>query len=625
MSELNNEQKLAVGHIDGPCMVIAGPGSGKTRVIAHRIINMVKNHSIPPTRILAISFTKASSLEMKSRTLDMGQDDRLKKVNFATFHSAFFRILRRYDGVSLEDLLSEVDRFKLAKSILKFLKVKDFSDDDVLDVLGEISYVKNDLIDYRDYESSTFESEVFQKIFELYEREKKKYNKIDFDDMLIKAFDLLKENAQVLSIVRQVFRYILIDEFQDINKVQFEVIRLIASPQNNIFVVGDEDQSIYGFRGARPDFMLDFDRYFEGAKKLVLKNNYRSKRTIVDMSSKLIKNNKNRYEKEIVASRNEEVKLRFIEPKDSDDEAIQIANQIKSMVEKKSSDYQYEDFSVIYRTNRQARPFVDAFMDQRIPFVLKDSAKTIYEHWVSLDILAYLRIAMNIGTNDDWVRIINKPFRYISKASVSRASKSDDFFDSLLKDDDLKSFQKRDLEDLFEDLNYVRGLRPEYAISYIRSTLDYDRYVLEYCHERRVKSKAIVEILDELETSSKAFKTSFDFFKHIDEVKEEVRKRTNKSKNPASLSDFETKGVVLTTMHSSKGLEFPNVYIAGLNEGLVPYVRSSDEDIDEDHLEEERRLLYVAITRAKDSLVISSPAKRFGKRIGKSLFMDEIM
>ena len=442
--------------------------------------------------------------------------------------------------------------------------------------------------------------------------------------MLIKAFDLLKENAQVLSIVRQVFRYILIDEFQDINKVQFEVIRLIASPQNNIFVVGDEDQSIYGFRGARPDFMLDFDRYFEGAKKLVLKNNYRSKRTIVDMSSKLIKNNKNRYEKEIVASRNEEVKLRFIEPKDSDDEAIQIANQIKSMVEKKSSDYQYEDFSVIYRTNRQARPFVDAFMDQRIPFVLKDSAKTIYEHWVSLDILAYLRIAMNIGTNDDWVRIINKPFRYISKASVSRASKSDDFFDSLLKDDDLKSFQKRDLEDLF-DLNYVRGLRPEYAISYIRSTLDYDRYVLEYCHERRVKSKAIVEILDELETSSKAFKTSFDFFKHIDEVKEEVRKRTNKSKNPASLSDFETKGVVLTTMHSSKGLEFPNVYIAGLNEGLVPYVRSSDEDIDEDHLEEERRLLYVAITRAKDSLVISSPAKRFGKRIGKSLFMDEIM
>lgn len=625
MAELNNEQKLAVGHIDGPCMVIAGPGSGKTRVIAHRIINMVKNHSIPPTRILAISFTKVSSLEMKSRTLDMGQDDRLKKVNFATFHSAFFRILRRYDGVSLEDLLSEVDRLKLAKSILKFLKVKDFSDDDVLDVLGEISYVKNDLIDYRDYESSTFESEVFQKIFELYEREKKKYNKIDFDDMLIKAFDLLKENAQVLSIVRQVFRYILIDEFQDINKVQFEVIRLIASPQNNIFVVGDEDQSIYGFRGARPDFMLDFDRYFEGAKKLVLKNNYRSKRTIVDMSSKLIKNNKNRYEKEIVASRNEEVKLRFIEPKDSDDEAIQIANQIKSMVEKKSSDYQYEDFSVIYRTNRQARPFVDAFMDQRIPFVLKDSAKTIYEHWVSLDILAYLRIAMNIGTNDDWVRIINKPFRYISKASVSRASKSDDFFDSLLKDDDLKSFQKRDLEDLFEDLNYVRGLRPEYAISYIRSTLDYDRYVLEYCHERRVKSKAIVEILDELETSSKAFKTSFDFFKHIDEVKEEVRKRTNKSKNPASLSDFETKGVVLTTMHSSKGLEFPNVYIAGLNEGLVPYVRSSDEDIDEDHLEEERRLLYVAITRAKDSLVISSPAKRFGKRIGKSLFMDEIM
>jgi len=623
MDQLNREQELAVDHIDGPCMVIAGPGSGKTRVIAHRIINMVKNHQIPPTRILAISFTKASSIEMKNRTISLGQDERLKKVDFATFHSVFFRILRRYDGVRLEDLLSEGDRFKLGKAILKNLKVKDFSDDDVSDVLGEISYVKNDLIDYRFYQSDTFESEVFEQVFVMYEREKKRLGKIDFDDMLIRAFALLKKNQQVLSIVRQVFRYILVDEFQDINRVQFEVIRLIASPSNNLFVVGDEDQSIYGFRGARPDFMLDFGKYFAGVKNIILKDNYRSKKSIVEVSQRLIKNNKNRYEKEIRASRDEDSKIRFIMPRDSDDEAIQIAGQIKKLVEKKSKEYSYENFAVIYRTNRQARPFVDAFMDQRIPFVLKDSAKTIYEHWVSLDILAYLRVAMSIGTNDDWSRIINKPFRYISKASIARATKAEDFFESLLNDNEIKSFQKRDLEDLFEDLNYIRGLKPEYAISYIRSTLDYDRYILEYCHERRVKSKSIVEILDELETSSKSFKTSFEFFKHIEEVKEEIKNRSSKS-NKRSLDDIDTSGVVLTTMHSSKGLEFENVYVVGLNDGVVPYIRSSDEEISDYRLEEERRLLYVAVTRAKDHLVVSSPEKRFGKKIGKSIFMEEI-
>lgn len=624
MATLNKEQKLAVSHIDGPCMVIAGPGSGKTRVIAHRIINMVKNHSIPPTRILAISFTKASSLEMKSRTLAMGNDDRLKKVNFATFHSVFFRILRKYDGVGIEDLLSEVDRFKLVKSILKHLKVENFSDDDVVDVLGEISYVKNDLIDYREYDSKTFDSEVFENVFVLYEREKKRHGKIDFDDMLIKAFGLLQKNEEVLSIVRQVFRYILIDEFQDINRVQFEAIRLITSPKNNIFIVGDEDQSIYGFRGARPDFMLEFDRYFNNSKKLVLKENYRSKRSIVDMSTRLIKNNKSRYDKDIVAVRDQEVKLSFIEPKDGEDEAIQIASNIKTLVETRNGEYSYEDFAVIYRTNRQARPFVDAFMDQRIPFVLKDSAKTIYEHWVSLDILAYLRVAMNIGSSDDWSRIINKPFRYISKSCIARASKAEDFFECLLNDKDIKSFQKRDLEDLYEDLNYIRGLRPEYAISYIRSTLDYDRYILEYCHEKRVKSKPIVEIMDELEASSKAFKTAFEFFKHIEDVKEEVKKRTDKNQNTSTIGGVESGGVVLTTMHSSKGLEFSSVYVVGLNEGLLPYMSSPDEEISDARLEEERRLLYVAITRAKDSLTISSPAKRFGKKIGKSIFLKEL-
>lgn len=619
MVKLNKNQAQAVAHIDGPCMVLAGPGSGKTRIISQRIVSMVLDHDIPPTRILAISFTKASSLEMKKRTLAYGKDDRLNKVSFGTFHSSFFRILRRYAGVSLEDLLLDLDRFKLARSILKYLKISNYNDDDVIDLLNEISLVKNELVDYRDYDSQSFEQEIFQKAYRLYEDEKKRHGKIDFDDMLIQAYDLLNNDPTILSIVRQVFKYILIDEFQDINRVQFELIRLIAGQENNLFVVGDEDQSIYGFRGARPDFMLEFDQYFPSARHILLDTNYRSSKDIVDLSLGLIKKNKKRHPKDLKAFSKDPARISYIYPKDTDDEARLVADQIFDRVgSQKGADY--GDFAVIYRTNRQARAFVDAFMDKRIPFILKDAPKTIYDHWVSLDIIAYLRIAMEIGSGGDWARVINKPFRYISKKSLAKAEASMDFLDCLLNDEDIKDFQKKNLEDLYIDLNYVRGLSPQYGISYIRTTLDYDRYILDYCHERRIKSQQIVEILDELEAAAGPYRTILDFFKHIDQVREDVKKNADKTAG-SSLATSADKGVVLTTMHSSKGLEFDNVYIVGVNEGIVPYQLGDDSKLD---IEEERRLLYVAITRAKRVLVISSPLKRFGKKIGQSQFLKEL-
>jgi len=606
--KLNKNQAQAVAHIDGPCMVLAGPGSGKTRIISQRIVSMVLDHDIPPTRILAISFTKASSLEMKKRTLAYGKDDRLNKVSFGTFHSSFFRILRRYAGVSLEDLLLDLDRFKLVRSILKYLKISNYNDDDVLDLLNEISLVKNELVDYRDYDSQSFEQEIFQKAYRLYEDEKKRHGKIDFDDMLIQAYDLLNNDPAILSIVRQVFKYILIDEFQDINRVQFELIRLIAGQENNLFVVGDEDQSIYGFRGARPDFMLEFDQYFPSARHILLDTNYRSSKDIVDLSLGLIKKNKKRHPKDLKAFSKDPARISYIYPKDTDDEARLVADQIFDRVgSQKGADY--GDFAVIYRTNRQARAFVDAFMDKRIPFILKDAPKTIYDHWVSLDIIAYLRIAMEIGSGGDWARVINKPFRYISKKSLAKAEASMDFLDCLLNDEDIKDFQKKNLEDLYIDLNYVRGLSPQYGISYIRTTLDYDRYILDYCHERRIKSQQIVEILDELEAAASPYRTILDFFKHIDQVREEVKKNADKTAG-SSLATSADKGVVLTTMHSSKGLEFDNVYIVGVNEGIVPYQLGDDSKLD---IEEERRLFYVAITRAKKELMITYPKSLYGK------------
>ena len=448
--------------------------------------------------------------------------------------------------------------------------------------------------------------------------------------MLILTYLLLKKSPEVLEIVRQVYKYILIDEFQDINRVQFEVIRLISNPLNNVFAVGDEDQSIYGFRGARPDFMMDFGKYFPSAKTIILDMNYRSRKNIVSMSQNLIKNNKNRHLKEINSNRDEEGKIRYILPKDTDDEALMVAKEIQEVVEankktravKNFEDVEYSDFAVIYRTNRQARAFVDAFMDKRIPFVLKDVARSIYDHWVSQDIISYLRIAVNIGTNEDWARIINKPFRYISKTTLKMALKSEDFFQFLMESSDIKNFQKKNLEDLYDDLEYVKSLAPEYAISYIRSTLDYDRYILEYCYERKIKAKQIVEILDELESSAKAYKNIFDYFKHIEDVRIEIRERREKKSN--SLDDIDSEGVVLSTMHSAKGLEFKNVYIVGVNDSLVPFITSDEENSQDRDFEEERRLLYVAITRAKDNIVISCPDKRFGKKIAKSRFIKEL-
>ena len=288
--------------------------------------------------------------------------------------------------------------------------------------------------------------------------------------MLIKTYELLKNNKAALDRVRSVYRYILVDEFQDINKVQFEALKLIANPSNNIFVVGDEDQSIYGFRGSRPDFLLEFEEYFSNTKKVLLDINYRSKGEIINIANRLIEKNTNRYEKVIKCGQGNGAKVNYISPEDSEEEAVYIAKDIKNKVQE---DYtEYTDFAVIYRTNIQSRALVDVFMDMRIPFVVKDSIVTIYDHWAAQDILAYLRIGVNPNSNKDWIRIINKPFRYISKDNLNLIKDEPDFINSLINKCDLHPKQVKTINDLDIDISYVKGLNPKNAISYIRTTLD---------------------------------------------------------------------------------------------------------------------------------------------------------
>ena len=617
IDKLNENQLKAVNHLDGPCMVLAGPGSGKTRVITYRIANMVVNKNIKPTSILAISFTKASSIEMKNRALSLSNDFRMNKVTYGTFHSVFFRILRYFENYNIESILDEKTKRIGLKNILKGLNIENADDDETIgQVINEISYVKNELMDKRDFKSEVLTNDEFIKVYNFYEEYKQQMNKIDFDDMLIKTYELLKNNKAALDRVRSVYRYILVDEFQDINKVQFEALKLIANPSNNIFVVGDEDQSIYGFRGSRPDFLLEFEEYFSNTKKVLLDINYRSKGEIINIANRLIEKNTNRYEKVIKCGQGNGAKVNYILPEDSEEEAVYIAKDIKNKVQE---DYtEYTDFAVIYRTNIQSRALVDVFMDMRIPFVVKDSIVTIYDHWAAQDILAYLRIGVNPNSNKDWIRIINKPFRYISKDNLNLIKDEPDFINSLINKCDLHPKQVKTINDLDIDISYVKGLNPKNAISYIRTTLDYDRYILDYCANRKIKTNGLIEILNELESSATNFKTIQEYLEHIERVKSEIVDNKNNK---------ETDGVIFTTMHSAKGLEFKNVYIIGANEGTIPHEKSyeiDDEEKKNDQIEEERRLMYVAITRAEENICISSPINKYGKRVSKSRFVEDI-
>ena len=617
IDKLNENQLKAVNHLDGPCMVLAGPGSGKTRVITYRIANMVVNKNIKPTSILAISFTKASSIEMKNRALSLSNDFRMNKVTYGTFHSVFFRILRYFENYNIESILDEKTKRIGLKNILKGLNIENADDDETIgQVINEISYVKNELMDKRDFKSEVLTNDEFIKVYNFYEEYKQQMNKIDFDDMLIKTYELLKNNKAALDRVRSVYRYILVDEFQDINKVQFEALKLIANPSNNIFVVGDEDQSIYGFRGSRPDFLLEFEEYFSNTKKVLLDINYRSKGEIINIANRLIEKNTNIYEKVIKCGQGNGAKVNYISPEDSEEEAVYIAKDIKNKVQE---DYtEYTDFAVIYRTNIQSRALVDVFMDMRIPFVVKDSIVTIYDHWAAQDILAYLRIGVNPNSNKDWIRIINKPFRYISKDNLNLIKDEPDFINSLINKCDLHPKQVKTINDLDIDISYVKGLNPKNAISYIRTTLDYDRYILDYCANRKIKTNGLIEILNELESSATNFKTIQEYLEHIERVKSEIVDNKNNK---------ETDGVIFTTMHSAKGLEFKNVYIIGANEGTIPHEKSyeiDDEEKKNDQIEEERRLMYVAITRAEENICISSPINKYGKRVSKSRFVEDI-
>ena len=601
----SSNQKKAIEHGAGPLMVLAGPGSGKTFVITHRIKYLIEGSGINPAHILVVTFSRAAAKEMKDRFEKLQGKSH---VTFGTFHSVFFSILKTAYGFSAEQIASDELRYSLIKELIKKNEIVN-EDINTLsgNLLNEIALIKQDNINIKNYYSNSIASDTFKKLYKEYEVELETRNKLDFEDMLSLTYELLSERKDILTAVQNRYQYILVDEFQDINFLQYNIIKLMAGKKQNITVVGDDDQSIYRFRGARPEIMLGFERDFRNVSKVFLDINFRSTTQIVDASTKLISFNSKRFPKTFKANNGSGAPVSVIEFKNPFAEVNSIIKDIKEYIK---AEQDINNIAVLYRTNLSPRLLIERMMKNNIPFTIRDSIPNLFEHWVSKDIISYIKLAINLGNKNDLLRISNKPNRYISRDSLS-SSKAN--IETLFDYYDDKSYMIKRIIELREHLRTIKNLKPATALRYIRNVVGYDEYIEEYCDMNGIESDDCYTVLGDLENSASEFNTFSDWFVHMEEYKEELIEARKKSNE----DDI---GVRLMTFHSSKGLEFDIVYIIDVNEGSVPYKKAKGAD----EIEEERRMFYVAMTRARHKLFICYCKENFGKSIGKSDFIVEL-
>lgn len=605
LTNYSSNQKKAIEHGAGPLMVLAGPGSGKTFVITHRIKYLIEGPGINPAHILVVTFSRAAAKEMKDRFEKLYSKS---PVTFGTFHSVFFNLLKTAYGFNSEQIASDELRYTLIKELIKRNSIEN-EDINTLagNLLNEIALVKQDNISIKNYYSNSISSDTFKKIYIDYESELEARGKLDFEDMLSLTYELLSERSDILKAVQNRYRYILVDEFQDINFLQYNIIKLIAGEKQNITVVGDDDQSIYRFRGARPEIMLGFERDFRNVKKVFLDINFRSSTQIVNASTKLISFNSKRFPKNFKAKNGDGAPVSLIEFKNPFLEVNSIIKDIKDYIK---SGQDINNIAVLYRTNLSPRLLIERLMRNNIPFTIRDAIPNLFDHWVAKDIISYIKLAINIGDKSDLLRISNKPNRYISRDSLSSSRAN---IETLFDYYDDKSYMIKRIVELREHLRTIKNLKPATALRYIRNVVGYDEYIEEYCDMNGVESDDCYSILGDLENSAAEYNNFNDWFVHMDEYKDELieaRKKSNEN----------DKGVRLMTFHSSKGLEFDIVYIIDVNEGSVPYKKAKGVD----EIEEERRMFYVAMTRARKKLFICYCVENFGKSIGKSDFVIEL-
>ena len=566
---------------------------------------MTGEGKIPSSSVLVVTFSRAAAVEMKERFLKFtGQSS--TRVTFGTFHGVFYGILKQAYNLTSANILSEEEKNRILRELaLNFGGELASEGDFTEEIAKEISMVKGNRISLEHYYSSCCPDEVFRQIYGAYGNMLRERRKLDFDDMLLSCYELFDKRKDILRAWQQKFRYILVDEFQDINQLQYDIVRLLAEPENNLFIVGDDDQSIYHFRGARPEIMLNFTKDYPGAEKVVLDVNYRCSKRILDSAMKVIGRNKTRFQKELSTPNQEGEPVRLCEYANPREEYLSVTAELRKRLEQGEN---LENTAVLLRTNQEAEGLIAALMERQIPFTMKEKLPNLFQHWICRNLLAYMRFAQGERSRKLFLEIMNRPNRYISRdAVVSGREISFEQLRDFYKDKDWMCDRLTTME---THLRILKGLPPYAAINFIRKGMGYEEYLQEYALYRKIKPEELGEILDRLSESAKGMNTLKEWEEYIEDYTRKLEEQAGKQKK---------EGVQILTLHGAKGLEFDRVYILNVNEGSIPYRKA----VLAPAVEEERRLFYVGMTRARKFLTLCYVKKQYEKEREPSRFLKE--
>lgn len=614
--KLNRGQDEAIKHGNGPCMVLAPPGSGKTLIVTERTRYLIEESGVRPDQILVITFTRFAAREMKERfeRLTAGKN---YPVTFGTFHSIFYGILKCAYGIGANNLMSEKESSVLLQEVLDQTDIEstpEVEDEEELvrELLREVGMVKNGLCHLKDFHSKYLTQDEFAEVFRSYEHQKKELKKFDFDDMLVQCYALFRKKPEILQGWQKRFQYILIDEFQDINRVQYEVIRMLAAPRYNLFVVGDDDQSIYGFRGAKPELMLYMKQEFPSLRTISLTVNYRSTEFITGAAARVILHNDTRFYKRVQSFRGRGQNVHVQEVLDEQEEAQYVTEEIQKKLDQ---GIKPGEIAVLFRAAVQARMISEILSEHHIPFEMRDYVTNFYRHFIVKDMMAYLQLAAGKRDRSLFLTICNRPLRYLARNSMENRQ---------VNFEDLRKFYcdkdwMLDIIDQFDvDVRMMKNMAPYAAIQYIRKKIGYDDFLKEYAEKHQISWKQLMDVMAELEERSKNFKSYDEWEIHIAKYTQELEEQQAKARK---IKGERENKVQLMTIHSAKGLEFEDVFVIHANEGEIPHQKAEKKD----EIEEERRLFYVALTRAKNNLCISYITQKNGNSIKPSRFVEELL
>lgn len=607
----NKSQIQAISHMDGPAMVLAGPGSGKTTVITHRIKNLIEKAEVRPENILVVTFTKAAAISMQKRFSTLMNGGKGQLVTFGTFHSVFYKILRKSRRYEATEILSERQKTDYIREIIGRYGI---SSNDISElsqnIINDIGNIKGNMLNAQEYEPSCCKKEDFIKVYNAYNLELKKDGKMDFDDILRECYLLLCENHTILEQWRELYKYILIDEFQDINRIQMNIIELLASPLNNIFVVGDDDQSIYGFRGARPEIMIEFKDYYPEAELIVLNVNYRSTQSIINVAGRVIENNKTRLDKCAHANNDKDFQPDIRKFRNQVEELKFVVSKIKKY---ENQGISLSEMAILVRNNSQIQEISSFLKNRKIEAESGKHRSNIYNGMVAKDILSYVRGALKFdGTyfNEDLIYVLNKPQRYISRQVVLSVNMNI----SAVR----RIYSKNNIDSFLFHIEMIRKLPPQAALSYIRKGAGYEEYLRLYAIENNIPMSGLLKQLEQLVQECSKFNTLEQWINSIDSAQNSEGQNFGKK---SSGEGGTNNRINIMTMHGSKGLEFKAVFIVDANQGIIP----TSKALRERDFEEERRLFYVAITRAIDYLNVYAVEERLGCPIEVSMFVEEML